>query len=646
MIHANVRPRSLPLLLAVLGLLLFVNRGSAQVPDTLPSATALKRLSLEELMSIEVTSVSKRPERLSETASAIQVITSEDIRRSGVTSLPEALRLAANLMVAQVNASQWAISARGFNNVLANKLLVLIDGRTIYTPLYAGVFWDVQNPPLESIDRIEIISGPGGALWGANAVNGVINVITKKASETRGLFLEGAVGTELLGSAGVRYGGQLGAETHGRVYGQAFGRDNTVLTNGDDAKDSWHLAQGGFRIDRTSSANLFTLQGDYYDGRPDPDGGAPVLARGGNVILRWNRTISEGSDFQAQVYYDRAYRDFRNEFTEDLAMYDGDVQHRFQLGSRQEVIWGLGVRIMDHRTTNLPDAFEFLPEHRTLHLYNGFVQDEIFIVRDRFHIVLGTKIERNDYTGTEFQPNLRLTWSPSSNHTVWGAVSRAVRTPSRLDRDFVLSLAPGVPFIMGTDFDSEELLAYELGWRVKPSARSFASVSTYYNDYDNLRTVEPGPPPTNLPITFGNGVRGHSYGVELAMTYQLTDDWRLRGGYTFFKKDLSVKPGSQDANQGSAEADDPEHQAVLHSIADLSRTLETDVVIRYVDALPSPSVPSYISLDLRLAWKPTSRLEIALVGQNLLEHRHAEFIPSSPSPREIERAVYGRITWR
>jgi iron complex outermembrane receptor protein len=606
----------------------------------------LKRLSLEQLMDIEVTSVSRRAEKLSTTASAIQIITAEDIRSSGASSIPEALRLAPNLQVAQVNSSQWAVSARGFNNVLANKLLVMIDGRTVYTPLYAGVSWDVQNLPLEAVDRIEVISGPGGTLWGANAVNGVINIITKSAKETQGLSLEGGAGTELQGFGGARYGGRSASGLAYRVYGQGFGLGSTALSSGADAKDSWWMGQGGFRMDwNASKADGLTLQGDYYESRPDPDGGVRVVARGGNAVGRWTRVLSDGSDFQLQVYYDRGYRDFGQGFTEDLSTYDVDWQHRFQLGRHQEVIWGLGARLMDHQTENLA-AFAFLPAHKLLHLYSGFVQDEIALVDQRLRLTLGSKFEHNGYTGFEVQPSARLAWAPTARHTVWAAVSRAVRTPARLDRDFFLYAAPSVPFIIGSDLQSEELLATELGWRLQAHARVSLSLSTFYNDYDNVRTAEPGPPPAGLPITLANGLRGHTYGAEMAAVYQVSDHWRLRGGYTFLKKELSLKPGSNDLNGGSAESNDPQHQFLIQSSADLPGRIELGSVLRYVGALPKPQVPSYADLDLRLAWKPMGRLELAVVGQNLLHGEHVEFIPSSPSPRRVERGVYGKITWR
>jgi iron complex outermembrane receptor protein len=606
----------------------------------------LKRLSLEQLMDIEVTAVSRRPERLAGTASAIQIITGDDIRRSGASSIPEALRLAPNLQVAQVNSSQWAVSARGFNNVLANKLLVLIDGRTVYTPLYAGVFWDVQNLPLEAVDRIEVISGPGGALWGANAVNGVINIITKSAKETQGLAVEAGGGTELHAIGSLRYGGRFGAGTSYRVYGQGFGRGATVTADGADAGDAWGLGQGGFRMDWTGGrSDGFTLQGDYYEGRPDPDGTAHIIARGGNAVGRWVRTLSQESDLQLQLYYDRTHRDFGNGFVEELSTYDVDWQHRLHLGPRQEVVWGLGYRLMDHQTDNL-SLFAFLPAHKLLHLFSGFVQDEITLVDQRLRVTLGTKVEHTTYTGIEIQPSGRLAWTPTASHTIWAAVSHAVRTPSRIDRDFFLLAAPDFPIIAGADFESEEVLALELGWRLQAKENLSLSLATFYNEYDDLRSAEPGPPPFGLPITFANGVRGDAYGLELASTFRVSDRWLLRGGYTFLKKDLSIAPGSNDLNRATAESNDPEHQLLIQSSADLPGGLALDAVIRAVDELPDPRVPGYLDLDLRLAWSPAERLELSVVGQNLLHGEHAEFIPSSPSPRRIERGVYGKITWR
>jgi iron complex outermembrane recepter protein len=608
------------------------------------SARSLKTLSLEELFDVQVTSVSRRPELLSAAPSAIQVITAEDIRRSGAVSLPQALRLATNLQVAQVNSSQWVVTARGFGNVLSNKLLVLIDGRTVYTPLYAGVFWDVQNPPLESIDRIEVISGPGGTLWGANAVNGVINITTKSAASTGGLYAEGGAGTEERGFGTIRYGGGLGKGANGRVYAEAFSRDRTVEFDGRDARDGWHMFQGGFRVDGSEEArDQLTLQGDAYEGRPDPDGGSPVKARGLNLLGRWMRPLGEGSEVQLQAYYDRTFRDFGNGFTEGLSTYDLDWQHRFPLGSRQEIIWGAGARLMDHKTENL-ELFRFDPGRKTLQLYSGFVQDAITLVPDRLRLTLGVKGEHHTYSGFELQPSGRLAWTPSATQLFWAAGSRAVRTPSRIDRDFAILLAPGLVFLQGGPFQSEQLLAWELGWRTQPSERMMLSVSTFYNIYRDLRSAEPTPVLT-LPITIGNGVEGNAWGAEFAAQYQVSPRWRLRAGYTYFDKDLEVKDNSADLNEGSVESNDPSHQALLQSVFDVGRNFELDFVARYAGDLPDPAIPEYVGLDIRLGWKPTPRLSVVVAGQNLLKDVHREFWAEDEG-RQINRGVYAKLVWQ
>lgn len=608
----------------------------------------LKDMSLEQLMNIEITSVSKHPEKLEQAASAIQVITREDIRNSGAKTLPEALRLASNLQVAQVNSSQWAISARGFNNVLANKLLVLIDGRTVYTPLYAGVFWDVQNVMLEDVDRIEVISGPGGTLWGANAVNGVINIITKSSKDTKGLFAEVAAGSNLPGSASLRYGGKLGSKISYRVYGTGFKLGSTLLANGKKAGDDWFMGQGGFRMDwDASDKDKVTFEGNKYGGKPNPDAGdTSAIARGDNIIARWNHVISNKSDFQLQAYYDHTWRDFNNGFGEDLKTYDIEWQNRFQLGERHKLTYGVDFRMMDHNVTNLP-LFAFLPAHKMLYLYSGFVQDKIMLVKERLNVTVGTKLEHNSYTGFENQPNVRLSWSSAKNQTVWAAVSRAVRTPARIDRDFNLSLAPGLDFISGNDsFAAAKMTAYELGWRLQPLKTFSISLAAFYNNYDGIRGVEQKNPPVPIPVIFANSVQGESYGFELAVTAQLAGWWNIKGGYTFFSKSLSVKPGHQDSNKASGESDDPKNQAVLQSDIKLPAGFELGTVIRYIDKLPKPLVPSYLGLDFRIGWKLNKAIELNIVGQNLLEKQHAEFIPSSPSPREIERSIYGKLSLR
>ena len=617
------------------------------MPPTVAGPADYKKLSLQELMDIEVTSVSRRPEKLSGTASAIQVITGEDIRRSGASSLPEALRLASNLQVAQVDSQTWGISARGFNgnSGTANKLLVLIDGRTVYTPISSGVFWDVQDTLLEDVDRIEVISGPGATQWGANAVNGVINITTKRARDTQGLLVLGGGGTELRGFTGIRYGGELATNLHYRVHGKFFDRDSTVLPSGADATNEWHMGQGGFRLDwDASEANLLTLQGDIYDGRAaQPGTNGDITLGGGNVIGRWSHTISEESDFKLQLYYDRTQRDVPGTFADDVDTFDMDFQHRFPLAERHDIVWGLGYRLIKDDVGNTP-ALAFLPPRVSREWFTGFVQDEIALAKDRLHLTLGTKFEHNDYTDFEYQPSARLAWKVTERQTVWGAVSRAVRTPSRVDRELFVPGSP--PFILqgGTNFVSEKLLAYELGYRVQPHARLSFAVAGFYHDYDDIRSLEQVNPPSAFPLVIANGQKGEAYGAELTAEYRVTDWWRLRAGYTELRVDIRPKPGSTDTSQGSTASHDPEHHFTLRSSLDLPGRVELDALFRYVSRIENQDLPAYGELDLRLAWRPTDRLEFSIVGQNLLHEQHAEF--GTPTSRqEIERSVYGKVAW-
>ncbi|HEV8398840.1 MAG TPA: TonB-dependent receptor [Gemmatimonadales bacterium] len=617
--------------------------GFAQQPDT--AAQALKRMSIEQLMTLEVTSVSKRPERLGQTASAIQVITQDDIRGSGASSLPEALRLASNLQVAQLDSRQWAISARGFNSTSANKLLVLIDGRTVYTPLFSGVFWDVQEVPLADIDRIEVISGPGATLWGANAVNGVINVITKDAKDTPGLLLSGGGGTELPGFGTARYGGALGARARYRIYGSRFARDPSVLPSGQDAPDDWHLGQGGFRLDwDASTVSRVTLQGDLYDGRIDQLSPGDIAVSGGNVVAKWGRTISETSDLTAQLYYDRTHRNIPGTFGEDLDMYDVELQHQARLGARHDLVWGLGYRLMNDNVANTT-ALAFLPAHVARQWFTGFVQDEIALVPNRLHVALGTKVEHNNYTGFEIQPSGRVNWTVSPSATLWAAVSRAVRTPSRIDREFFVPGQPPYFLAGGPGFHSEEELAYELGYRHQHG--SFAlSAATFYSRYHGLRSLEQVNPPAATPIVIGNGQDGESYGAELSAAYWLTPRWRVRAGYTELRVHIWPNPGSTDTSRGLTESQTPDHQLFVHSSVDLPAHVRLDAGLRAVGKIARRQVPSYEELNARLSWQPTARLDLSIIGQNLLNPRHVEFGAPGPTRREIQRGVYGLLEWR
>ena len=637
-------------------------------PEPGVSTATLKSLSVEELMDIEVTSVSKRPEKLSETASAIQVITQEEIRRSGSTTLAEALRLASNLQVAQKNAHDWGISARGFNTELSNKLLVLIDGRTVYTPLYSGVFWDAQDYLLEDIDRIEVISGPGGTLWGANAVNGVINIITRSSHETQGLALEAGGGTELRSLAGIRYGGAVGSNVTWRAYAKYLERDDSVLDDGTDGFDSGHMSQAGFRVDaEASSQNTLTVQGDVYQSDEEVLAGENSKLSGANVLGRWSRAYSDESSMSLQAYFDHTHLSLptasnvfapAGTFADDLDTYDLDFQHHFRLTARQQIVWGLGYRFT-HDVVDAAPTLALLPPRLDHHLFSGFVEDKLQLQESVF-LTLGTKLEHNDYTGLEYEPSARLQWNYASQQMLWAAISRAVRTPSRIDRDLrePTRLPPPFPASIlngGDDFSSEKLVAYELGHRAQLGAKLATSLSLFYNDYSDIRSTTPGPPgfPSfGFPLVFANNLEGETHGLELSATWQPLDAWRLRGGYNLLEEHLHVRRGRVDFSNALNETSDPEQQLTLRSALDLATNLQLDIGLRWVDTLhnnngPFPgTVPSYVEADARVGWLMGSNLEFSVVGQNLLHDHHPEYgFPTLARP-EIERSVYGKVLLR
>ena len=599
------------------------------------ATSELTELSLEELMNVEVTSVSKKPERLSDAAAAVYVITREDIRRSGATSIPEILRLAPNLQVARVDSSQYAITARGFNSTTANKLLVLIDGRSVYTPLFSGVFWDVQDTLIEDIERIEVISGPGGTLWGSNAVNGVLNIITRHSQDTTGALVSLGEGTEERG-AGVRYGAKLGEDATLRVYGKGFNRDNTVTGDGTGVQDAWKKGQVGFRTDWGRGSDALTLQGDGYTGTIAQVGDNKSIS-GANLLARWNRTLQDGSALQVQGYFDRTRRVFPGTFGELLDTYDIEAQHRFQLGASQEIVWGGGYRLMHDAVTNSA-VLAFLPNVRVLRLANGFLQDSIAL-HERLHLTLGAKLESNSYTGLEVQPNARLAWKFRDDALLWSAVSRVVRTPSRLDRDFFV---PG-QFAGGPDFKSEKLIAYEIGYRAQPVPNASLSIATFYNVYDDLRSIEPGPGGAP-PFVLSNKMEGYTYGVETWGSYRVLDWWRLSAGYNYLKEKLGFKADSHDTFGVQAAGNDPAHQFSARSAMNLPYDLELDFALRWIDRLPAPNVPSYVALDARLGWHVSKNTELSLAGYNLTDRRHPEF-GRSPTRSELPRTFYLRLRW-
>jgi iron complex outermembrane receptor protein len=631
-----------------------------------PSTGDLKQLSVEELMNIEVTSVARHPEKLLQAAAAIQVITQEEIRRSGATSLPEALRLADNLEVAQKNSHDWAISARGFNTALGNKLLVMIDGRTVYTPLYSGVFWDAQDYLLEDIDRIEVISGPGGTLWGANAVNGVINIITKSAADTKGLYAEAGGGNQLEEFGGARYGGSLGPNVDFRVYGKYFDRADEVFSNGSRAPDAWHQERGGFRLDsQASPQDAVSLHGDFYDGHEDVYTGGAGEASGGNVVGRWTHVFSDESDLSLQSYYDRThlvdpipavYLAGTLELApagylrDDLTTFDTDFQHRFALGTRNHIVWGLGYRYTHDVVGNAP-GIGFFPAVFDQSLYSAFVQDEFRLARD-WSVIIGSKLEHNDYTGFEVEPNVRLEWSFSTSQSLWSAISRAARTPSRIDRNFAEPAPPALVILEGSsEFKSEYVTAYEVGYHAGLGSRFTGSVSTFYNVYSDVRSTG-FTPLTIVPLYFQNNLEGHTWGAELSGNYQVLENWSLHAGYNLLEESLRVKPGQFDLSNGLNETADPKHQFSIRSTLNLPWQLNVDAALRWVDALrinngsTASTVPSYFEADTRLAWQATRGLELSVVGQNLLHAHHLEYGFPSPTTVQIQRSVYGKIAWR
>jgi iron complex outermembrane receptor protein len=600
----------------------------------------LSHMSIDDLANIEISSVSKKKESLSAAAAAVFVITQEDIRRSGYTSVPEVLRLAPNLQVARIDASQYAITARGFNENTTNKLLVLIDGRTVYTPLFSGVFWDVQDVMLQDIERIEVISGPGGTLWGSNAVNGVINIITRSAHATQGTLLNAGVGTQERGGA-ARHGGKLNDNTAFRVYAKGFERDGTERANGTDAHDRWHKQQAGFRLDSDDAGDKFTLQGDLYDGESDQRVGSDKTFSGVNLLGRWNHALGGDDSLQVQAYFDRTRRDYPGLFREQLDTYDLDIQHRFRWRQGHDIVWGGGYRVMEDSVENSA-SLAFLPTQRSLKLANLFGQDSIALA-DALKLTLGIKLEHNSYTGTETQPSARLAWKLDEKSLFWSSVSRAVRTPSRIDAEFFVPANAPFRLIGNEDFESEELIAYEVGYRADPTAKLSFSVSAFYNDYDKLRSVELSP--GGLPFVLGNKMRGNTYGVEMWGNYRVNDWWRLSAGYNYLKKDLELASDSSDTSSLDNSETDPRYQFSLRSSMNLPRNVELDLTLRSVGGLSSSEVPSYTELDARLGWMITKGVSLSVSGFNLLDREHPEF-GSLPTRSEFRRSVYMEVSWQ
>ena len=599
----------------------FAHRSNAAPGDQdgASSTSSLKTLSIEDLMNIQITSVSKRGEPLSDAAAAVYVITREDILNSGARSLIDILRLAPNLQVAQITSSSFAVTARGFNGPAASKLLVLIDGRSVYTPYHSGVSWDVQDVLAEDIERIEVISGPGATLWGANAVNGVINITTRKASETQGGSLRvGGGNLEQRGS--VQYGGQAGSAVDYRAYVDSFHYGDDLTATGTNARDAWRKSQGGFRVDWMPAGDLVTLQGDVYTGSEEQLQAADEGVSGHNLLTRWNHAFSESSSLQVQAYYDYTRTVIPNVGFDELNTYDLDVQHAFAWGSRQSIVWGGGVRTEeDNFPTQVPI---FSPPQRTLDYSNAFLQDTISLSR-ALKLIVGTKYEHDAYTAGEPLPDARLSWKVSDSNLLWAAVSKAVRAPSRIDRD-LFEEAGSVVLLRGGDFQDEKLTAYELGYRSQPSTKSSLSISTFYNVYSDLRSVQYSPGPA-LPIMFANGMSGATDGLEAWGNYQVSEWWRMSAGGNWLHENLHFDRGSDNIGGIALAGDDPSYQIALRSTMTFARDGLLYLDLRHIGALPSPASAGYTELNAHVSWIASRAVTLALTGSNLIHPHHLEF---------------------
>ena len=644
---------------------------------SLPQRPAdLTEMSIEELAAMQITSVAKKAQKLSRAAAAVYVITREEIRRSGATSIPELLRRVPGVQVARVDAHRWVVTARGFAGQFSNKLLVLIDGRSVYTTQFSGVHWDERDTLLEDIERIEVIRGPGVAVWGANAVNGVINIITRSAVETQGTLLAGGAGQQERGSAAVRHGFRAGQALHARVFGRWFSRGALSYPSGRGAQDDWSMSRGGFRLDwRVNGRDALMLEGDLYRGATNDLLGLGSLTppfslstldhaelSGGSLLGRWQRRFSENSDLALLFYYDESHR---NEAPSRQASHIAnlDVQQRWRRG-RHELTAGLGERVT---RDGLDGSFTIArtPAARTDPLFNTFVQDEITLVEDRLALTVGSKLEHNNYTGIEIEPNVRLMWTPTTRQGVWGAVSRGVRTPSRSDCCIRLNVAafPGAQgltlvSLFGTaGVQSERLLAYEAGYRFLPARRFSLDVAGFYNSYSKVLSQEagepffesvPAPPHLVIPTQFMNGISGSAQGLEIATKWQAASRWRLDVDYAWLRLHLR-QGGRSQSNAETLENSSPKHQARLESYLDLPGGLEFNAGLHYVDALPFHRIPRHLHTDIRISWRLRRGLEFMVSGEDLTGGRHAEFwSPSTgmPEPVEVGRNVQVKLTWR
>ncbi|HEY2033575.1 MAG TPA: TonB-dependent receptor [Rhizomicrobium sp.] len=602
------------------------------------------KLSIEQLGNVEITSVSKRAQPLSAASAAIYVITHDDIVRSGAMTLPEMLRLAPNLQVAQTSPSNYIITARGFSGNshaqnFSDKLLVLIDGRSVYNPLFSGMYWDMQDVPAEDIERIEVISGPGATLWGANAVNGVINIVTRKSADTQGGVLEFGAGNQYE-SASLQYGGALSDDLTYRAYIKAF-RDKSF-----DAADhdGWYKPQGGFRLDWTPGDDKLTVQGDLYDGRQNNGGSADGLISGGNLQANWNHDFTDGSSLQVLAYYDNVERTTTGGSAGFIVdTYNIEAQYNVAWGSWNNLVVGAGQRLSHYAITNQigpVTSLLFIPNKGDLNLSDVFVQDQMSLSND-FDLILGLKLEDDPYSGVTPMPSVRASWRVDDDNMLWAAVSRAIRSPTPFDTHVGEDLGT-VRFLNGNpDFLPEKLTAYELGYRGQLSNNASLSVSAFDDEYENLKSIEIDPV-TVFPLHWGNRMKGRVFGVEAWATYEAADWWRLSAGANIQNESFEFKPGASGILGLAQQGNDPHHQASLRSSMDLSDSVSFDADFRYVGRLPNPHVPSYVELNARLGWMITDRIELAISGYNLLHDQHQEFEPGDM----VKRSFFVDTRWK
>lgn len=625
------RPRNPARALASMGALLLCAPAALAQP-----ALSLADLSLEQLSAIEVTSVGKRVQRLADVPGSVYVIYQEDIRRSGAVTLPEVLRLAPNLQVARADANQYAISARAFNTVLANKMLVLVDGRTVYSPLFSGVFWETVDTLLEDIERIEVLSGSGGTLYGSNAVNGVINIITRNAAETTGTVVK-VQGGPRENTVAARYGAASPGGLHWRAYAKRYETDNTELASGVPVRDGSRRLQAGFRADRVLGPEQWTLQGDVYEQKADqaPDG---RRVRGGNLLARWSRDGAPGVRTQLQAYLDRASRDQPGTIQDTLDTFDVEFQQSRRPGEGHELLWGGGYRHQVDDTVNIAPAVVMLrPERKRLHIGNLFVQNE-FAATPSLRFTAGLKAEHNAYTGLEWLPSVKLAWQPGPEQLLWAAASRAVRTPARIDRDLIAATLPAG----GANMDAEVARVFELGYRAQPKPALSYSLTLFHHDFSRLRSVDVLP----AGLGFSNSYEGRLTGLEGWGRWRIGDDWRLQAGFVHQRLRLAQTPGTTAIPNGTSQlGNDPRTRFNLGVSWDVATNMELDLQARHVGGLPQPAVPSYTAVDLRWGWRVRPDLELSLSVRNLGDGRHPEW--GSPATRaEIERSVLLKAVWR